>query len=79
MRRSATERQFEILGEALNRALKSDPALIDQLPEAQGVIGFRNVLAHAYDDVIDDTVLSVANTQLPALIDRLESLLKDLS
>ena len=45
--RAAVEREFEIIGEALNRLRKIDIALAEQIPEHRRVIAFRNLLAHA--------------------------------
>ena len=41
---SATERQFEIIGEALRRLSKDDPACAAQIHEHQRIIAFRNIL-----------------------------------
>jgi len=76
---SGVERQFEILGEALSRAIKADASLEDSLPEAARVIGFRNVLAHGYDAVSDTLVWSIAHDRLPELLDRLRVLLDGLT
>lgn len=40
--RSAVERNFEIVGEALSRIRQNDPALAERIPENRDVIGFRN-------------------------------------
>jgi len=53
--RSAVERQFEIIGEALNRLSKEAPDLADRVPNLRKIVGFRNVLIHGYA-VIDDGV-----------------------
>lgn len=79
MLRSAVERQFEIVGEALSRALKADPGLIGRLPGAPKVIGFRNVLAHGYDVVSHATVYALAREDLPGLLERLETALEEYS
>jgi uncharacterized protein with HEPN domain len=71
---SAIERQFEILGGAVNRALQADPSLSENLPEARQVIAFRNRLAHAYDDVSALLVWSYAHEQVPGLLARLRRL-----
>lgn len=50
--RSAVERKFEIIGEALNRLQKTNPALANQIPEHRQIISFRNVLTHGYDMIM---------------------------
>src|SRR5262245_12832525 len=44
--RAAVERQFEIIGEALNRLSKVSPALARQVPNLREIVGFRNMLIH---------------------------------
>jgi uncharacterized protein with HEPN domain len=72
---SAVERQFEITGEALARAVRAAPGLVAAIPAVLDAIGFRNVLAHGYDVVAGETVFSNARNDLPALLERLRDLL----
>lgn len=72
---SAVERQFEIVGEALGRALRVDASIGETLPEASEVIGFRDVLAHGYDAVSDRLVWSLAHDRLPGLLVHVRRLL----
>jgi uncharacterized protein with HEPN domain len=67
MLRSAVERQLEILGEALARALRLDPTLQSRLPASRGAIDFRNVIAHEYDALAAATVWDIARNELPGL------------
>lgn len=73
--RSATERQFEIIGEALRRLSKDDPACAAQIHEHQRIIAFRNILIHGYADVDDRVVWDVLQTKLPTLLREVEALL----
>jgi uncharacterized protein with HEPN domain len=66
MLRSAVERHFEILGEAMKRALAIEPKLAVHLGDARGVIDFRNVIAHDYERLSDRAVWDVATLHLPA-------------
>ena len=54
--RSAVERQFQILGEALNRLSRIDHDIAAQVPDLARIVAFRNVLVHGYV-VIDDELL----------------------
>ncbi len=44
--RAAVERQFEIIGEALNRLSKVDPEMADRIPHLRAIFGFKNVFIH---------------------------------
>ncbi|MGA7980152.1 MAG: HepT-like ribonuclease domain-containing protein [Chromatiaceae bacterium] len=76
--RSAVERQFEIVGEALSQLSKADPKLAARLTDAGKVIGFRNVLIHGYTKVDHAIVWQAATRDLPGLHATLEALLKEL-
>jgi uncharacterized protein with HEPN domain len=72
--RSAVERQFEIIGEGLNRLKQADPGLAAQVPEQRQIISFRNVLIHGYDAVVWDIV----ENELGPLVDKIKALLAQL-
>ena len=65
--KSGVERQFEIVGEALNRLYENAPELATDIEEYQKIISFRNVLIHGYDIVDDRVVWDVISKYLPAL------------
>jgi|SRR5690349_15842226 len=75
MLRSAVERKFEIIGEALNSLRKRDPATAAMLPEHRAAISFRNALIHGYSRIDDDVVWGVVTTQLEALERKVRELL----
>jgi uncharacterized protein with HEPN domain len=56
MLRSAVERQFEIIGEALNKALQLDPGLGSSISDSGRIIAFRHRLIHGYATVSDEVV-----------------------
>ena len=71
---AAVERQFEIIGEALNGLRRVDPAVAAQIPELPRIVAFRNVLIHGYATVDDRLVWSVVEGALPSLLARLNHL-----
>lgn len=48
--RSATERQLEVLGEALNRLRRDDAGTAARVPDLDKIVGMRNIIAHEYGD-----------------------------
>jgi uncharacterized protein with HEPN domain len=73
--RSAVERQFEIIGEALHRLSRSDPETIGRVSEYRRIIAFRNVLIHGYDALSHDVVWDIILTKLPLLQREVEELM----
>lgn len=65
--RSAVERQFEIIGEALGKAAREEETLVQIIPDIPRIIGLRNRLIHGYDNVDDQLVWDVVQTKLPVL------------
>jgi uncharacterized protein with HEPN domain len=77
--RSAVERKFEIIGEALAQLAKLEPALAARIPGFRAIIAFRNLLIHGYAAVDPQHVLSIARTDLPQLAAVVDELLEQLS
>jgi uncharacterized protein with HEPN domain len=73
--RSAVERQFEIVGEALNQLSRTAPDLVAQVPDSARIIAFRNILIHGYAIVDDESVWRATQENLPALRAALDALL----
>ena len=77
--RQTIERNFEIIGEAMNRIAKSDPAVAARVGHYPQIIAFRNVLAHGYDLIENDRVWSVVQNELSGLPQTVEELLRESS
>ena len=66
-RRSAVERQLEILGEACARLVRLDPAMLTLSPDLKLAIDLRNRIIHGYDAVDDEIVFLTAVEDLNPL------------
>ena len=75
--RSAVERQFEIVGEALGNLLRLAPDLSERISYSPRIIAFRNRLIHGYASVSNELVWGVIESYLPTLVAEIEALLAD--
>ncbi len=71
----AVERDFEIIGEALNRIKKIDEAILSEISQHHRIIGFRNILIHGYDIVDDEIVWDAIQNHLQILRNEVQTLL----
>jgi uncharacterized protein with HEPN domain len=76
MLRAATERQFEIIGEALAQLAKREPAVASEITDYRQIIAFRNILIHGYAEIDDRLVWDIVETKLPKLRAEIGKLLK---
>jgi type I restriction enzyme R subunit len=75
MLRSAVERQFEIVGEALSQLAKAEPSIAQRIPDIGEIVAFRYVLIHGYAAVDRHTVWRTVEEDLASLRNRLGELL----
>jgi len=75
--RSAVERQFIIIGEALQQALRVMPELANSISDCRRIINFRNVMVHGYAQIVPDTVWGVIETGLQSLAVDVRRLIDD--
>jgi uncharacterized protein with HEPN domain len=73
--RSAVERKFAIIGEALARLRRDDPETLRLVRCHREIISFRNILIHGYDVVDDRIVWDLAASDLADLRHDVEVLL----
>ncbi len=74
MLRRAVEREFEIIGEAMNKIEKIDPKI--QISSKKQIINMRNRVIHGYDKIDDEIVWGTIIKHLPKLKNEVNTLLK---
>jgi uncharacterized protein with HEPN domain len=76
--RAAVERQFEIIGEALNQLSKVAPGIAQRVSDRRQIIGLRNILIHGYAAIDHGRVWHIAQSSLPGLCQEVSVLLAEL-
>jgi uncharacterized protein with HEPN domain len=71
----AVEREFEIIGEALNRILKVDDATA--ITDSRKIVSLRNYIIHAYENVVDEILWGIIIKHLPKLEKEVKELLNE--
>lgn len=71
----AVEREFEIIGEAMNRILKVDPTI--KIENSKRIVGLRNHIIHAYDSVLEEIIWGIVMNHLPRLEEEVNALLQE--
>ena len=71
----AVERNIEIIGEAMNRVLKSNDQI--EISDCKKIVAVRNRIIHGYDSVSDDVIWGIVIKQLPILKAEIEKLLQE--
>lgn len=73
--RSAVERQFQIVGEALARLRQVDPQTAAEISELPRIVAFRNILVHGYASLDNGIVWGIVQANLSPLVAALSRLL----
>jgi uncharacterized protein with HEPN domain len=73
--RRSVERELEIIGEAANKILQSDPDI--PIDNARKIVNLRNWVIHSYDNVDDVIIWTIVNKHLPKLLQQVNTLLQD--
>lgn len=72
--RRGVERNLEIIGEAMNRALKINPEI--PITSSRRIVDTRNLVIHAYDSIMPEILWGIVIKHLPLLKKEVETLLK---
>lgn len=75
--KEAVERDLEIIGEAMNRIITRDNNFIIIITSAKAIVGLRNQVIHAYDNISDENIWSVFINHLPKLKGEIEYLIAE--
>lgn len=75
IRKKATERNLEIIGEAMNRILNENKDI--NITNAKRIIGLRNIIIHGYDSISYENIWSIIINHLPKLKEEVEELLRE--
>jgi uncharacterized protein with HEPN domain len=78
-KRSAVEREFIIIGEAVNALSDVAPELFARIGQARKIVDFRNQLTHGYAIVNDRLVWGYAIKNAPELRTQCAALLDELA
>lgn len=74
MLQDATERNLEIIGEAIKKALDIDPQI--EITNSRRIVNTRNKLIHGYDSIDNAEVYAIVIRHLPLLKTELLRILK---
>lgn len=77
LRRSAVERQLEIVGEALSQLAKTDPAMVARISDFRRIIALRNILIHGYGKVDHRVIWNIIQRNVPILEREVDALLAE--
>ncbi|MDE6378431.1 MAG: DUF86 domain-containing protein [Duncaniella sp.] len=68
------ERNFEIIGEAMNRVLRLNPDI--DISSARKIVNTRNLVIHSYDSLDKEILWGIVLKHLPVLVQEIKTLLK---
>ena len=68
----AIERELEIIGEAVSKIISINPDF--PIENARKIIGLRNQIIHAYDNISDEMIWSVIINHIPKLKEEVDLL-----
>lgn len=70
----ASERDLEIIGEAIKKLIKLEPTI--NISGTKNIIGLRNLIIHSYDSVEDEIIWGIIIKDIPILKAEIELIKK---
>ncbi len=71
----ATERNIEIIGEAMNRILDKNETV--KITNSRKIVDVRNMIIHGYDTISDEIIWGIVIRHLPVLKIEIERMLNE--
>jgi uncharacterized protein with HEPN domain len=75
--RQLVERNFLIIGEAINRIRRREPETLARITATPAIVGLRNVLSHEYDVIDYEQIWQTVQESLPLLSQEVAELLRE--
>ncbi len=72
-KRRAVERELEIIGEAMSKPLKINPAI--PLTHSRVIVDLRNRVIHTYDSIDETIIWKIVVKDIPLLFEEVDQLL----
>ena len=60
----------------MNRILTRDSTFLLKITNAKSIVGLRNQVIHAYDNISDENIWSILTNHLPKLKEEIDELVK---
>jgi len=76
--RQLVERNFEIIGEAVNRLRRREPSIAARISAHDEIIAFRYILIHGYDVIDSLRVWRTVQESLPVFRAEVEAVLREM-
>lgn len=73
----AVERNFTIIGEAVNRLRRYDPLVAERVSQVHQMVGMRNILVHAYERIDYSIVWESVTESIPILYAEANALIRE--
>jgi uncharacterized protein with HEPN domain len=76
MRKRVVERNLEIIGETIDGIITADNSIASKITDSIAIVGLRNQVIHAYDNISDETIWAILTNHLPKLKVEIDKLLE---
>ena len=75
---ASVERHLEVIGEACRRLTDDELVIAERIEDLRTFIGLRNVIAHGYDRLVQETIWEAVTVDVATLDNQVSRLLDEL-